>query len=230
MKVKTTYRSVIGTKGFGELNKNASELRRAFLTGIIDCYDNRAHQRLEKVIKVIVQNGVGSRRMIGSPADGDNKILEGFGWNKNVKLRDVFRAPFSVEADREEGMVTVTIPPFNAKELTSPNPEATHYRIVISSMEMSWSNMGARAEVRFSKWMRCDSEMTEEVKAIIGVRKNTGYPIYTCLAIKWAKEEGKMITCLKNLEYDTAEIVSVLTIKNEELRIKNEEAVMSYEL
>lgn len=222
-----------GNREFTRMSKSSSIFRHSYALALCGCCDTSVHSRLVKRMRDVIYSDRISRRGDRNPTNGDNRLLKGFKWNEKKELKEVMLAKYIVEVNREDGVVSVNIPSYIPQEVMAVNPEASHYRIGIAVGEVNW-NEDPHFDVcdRFSNWIPCDSERTEEINAVIEIGKESSCPIVTCICVLWAKECNGNMYRLRNMDYNTAEVVDVdvVGMKNEKLKMKKEEKVLNYEL
>jgi hypothetical protein len=199
-------------KEFARAGHGAHTLREIFTVAVAGCYDNRLQARLVGRLMKVIHSDTASARGERNLVIGDNTLLKNFHWNRHAGLTSVMKAPFTVAVDRVTGTVTLSIPSYIPKEVLIGNPEASHFKIIMSAAEVDWNAEDALAQVAATAILPWDTAATLPVNQGLSLTAGTVLPILTSIAIKWYQEVSGNYYLLKNLEFDTANIVDVNTL------------------
>ena len=114
-------------------------LRTMFIEPDSGCV-NRLSVRMLKILQTDMQGARGSRKVSG----GNLKLLQGFEFNKESRLRDVLYLLPEPELDRDGGTVTATFEPFIPQCVINAPEKTTHFRfsIGVASLDFTKKEIG----------------------------------------------------------------------------------------
>ena len=123
---------------FGRAGKAGKLIRTAFREAIKNNKDsrmpNRLTQDLLKIIQADTANPRGERTVRGEHIH----LIQGFDFNEGAKASTVISLPFSLEIDRVEGSISLTLPAFiPANAIVAPRG-ATHAQLVLGGSEVDF--------------------------------------------------------------------------------------------
>lgn len=154
----------------------------------------------------LLEDGEGQ---MGSWRQGTN----GFQWQGENKLKEVFPVPIGITIDRDGSEVAVDIKPFETRRRLSPPKGATHFRLIFSCVEIL-DNEQVNTEVRFSDFISCKDAMSPRITAVMPISDRSRATIMTCMAIKWLTEKDENIVELEDKRWNIAEVVDLDVFTN----------------
>ncbi len=194
---------------FGTASKAGKLIRFSLKSLVQNAHDggmcNRMLTEALKVVKTDNINIKGKRTV----ANGKLKLLQGFEFNINHKLRMALHAPYKHDINRKSGVVSVSIPPFiPANMITAPN-NTTHFTIMAGIAEINFQANRFVVDTKKSAQLSFNSLPTEEIKIELAITPASTLPLFVVLGIEFYQEVDGEVQMVENGEHNSMALVLV---------------------
>ncbi len=133
-------RTLENAEEFRRATLGAAQLRHALSPLLQAVADGKLNGRMNMVFLKTIKSdetGIRGERCIqnGKPA-----LLEGFNFNRDAKLANVFKGEYSGSIDAATGYMQVSIPSFIPKQILVPPPGAKYFQVVSIACSLDFVN------------------------------------------------------------------------------------------
>jgi hypothetical protein len=194
---------------FGRATKAGKILRVALRPYYLNNADRRMIMRLTATMMRVIKADVVSQRGERNVIDGEAELLTGFDFNNRGRLSTTLFAPYTVEIDREEGELKLTIAPFVPQSMIAAPSGSSHYRIVSVAAEVDFEEgayVVAHTHTAILPW---DASPTEAIEHVNSVTANSQHPLFLVVGVEFYQEINGEMYPLKNGTFNPLSIVKV---------------------
>ncbi|RAJ06609.1 hypothetical protein LX64_01736 [Chitinophaga skermanii] len=182
-------------KEFSQVAKTAAAVRGAFADIIAFVKDTTMFRRfssqLVAVLKADVIHDPGERTVEA----GDVTLLETFDFNEKALLRRSCKAPYTIEADRKKGMVTVDIPSFLTINTINKHKQSTHFKLLVAVCAIDFDGHQTTSFFSTSPAIKMDTVKTDTYKFEAKLAPNETRHLFVSIGIAFLKiEHGREYT------------------------------------
>lgn len=195
---------------FGRAGKAGKYLRQSIQGLLKTSSDSRMVSRLTKEMIKVIQMDATNPRGERNVIDGEAELLQGFEFNNDGKLGTTLFAPYTVALDRVTGEGSVEFPPFIPDEHVISPSGSTHFKVVMSVMEIDFETGMFVSQSSESSIQPLDSTLTAVLTLDAQVSAASTHPLFTVLGINFYQEVNGTMYVLKNGAYNALQIVKVL--------------------
>jgi hypothetical protein len=193
---------------FGTASKGSKLIRMAFRELLANTADKQVSVRLVKALMALIQqdyiNPRGKRQLLHSQSG----LLEGFEFNENRSLRNVFHAPFEVDVDSFTGEAVLEVPSFLPELQLARPAAATHFKLVMGGGEINFAEQRYRVETKSSGYLPYRGE-TGMQRFTVSLPVDNNQPLIVVFGVQFYHEVNGVYYLLKNGEFNTLGIVGV---------------------
>lgn len=194
---------------FARAGKAGKLLRNAVHGLLQNAKDSRVASRLTgqmmKVIKADITNPRGERNVI----DGEADLLLGFEFNSTAKLGSTLYVPYTTTIDRVTGTLTVNISSFVPADKIIAPAGTTHFKIVSSGAEVSFTEERFINDAKDSGVLPWDGTATAAINLANTVTPNSTHPLFLVMGIQFYQQVAGINNPLKNGAFNALSIVKV---------------------
>jgi hypothetical protein len=184
-------------------------LRQGLRTFLRAGKDRRVTSRLVKNMMNVVHSDTTSIRGARVAELGDSTLLNGFDFNKNAKLSEVFTAPFASTIDRVAGTLTMNIPSFIPLNMIVAPEGATHFKIVTEGAEVDYALRQSIVEDQETAILPFDSTPTSIINQVATVTAGSTFPLFHMLGIQFLEIINGSYYDLRNNGFNSLRVVYV---------------------
>lgn len=170
---------------FVTVMKSSKTLRNAVNKLLPFVKDERTHSRVCKelynVLKTDLKNDMPNRTI----HHGSTELLRHFEFSNQCSLFNIFFAPYQVKTDREEGTLTLDIPPFQPQVMLRQVSSATHFKLLSAGSEIDFINHQFNTEYHETKELLINFKLTDPIVHVHHIPRNSSLPLFLFLSIRY---------------------------------------------
>lgn len=165
-------------------------------------------RRLLTEMMRVIKSDVISTAGNGNVRDGNYKLLIGFNFNINSRLRAAFNVNYTTEINRETGDLIINIPSFNPATNMKAPAGATHYKISSAGIAVDFVSLKKPKAAFFtSPLLPIDGNNTVALTISNNVSVGAQDRVFLTLGIQFFKVAGQWMSNVSNNSGDCMAIV-----------------------
>ena len=187
----------------GKLIRDAF-LRTMFIEPDSGCV-NRLSVRMLKILQTDMQGARGSRKVSG----GNLKLLQGFEFNKESRLRDILYLLPEPELDQDGGTVTATFEPFIPQCVINAPEKTTHFRFSIGVASLDFTKKKSVIESNTSNFIPWSQVLQPPVPVTVSLPGMQEAPLVIVVCVEFFRQVRGFYSPLKDGACNAAAVVSI---------------------
>jgi hypothetical protein len=196
---------------FGRAGTANRLLRSALKDVLSNVADRYVSGRLTKRMMRIVQSDPVRERGQRIISPEALPILEGFNFNRNRSLSDAFYAPYEVHFKRATGLVTLSIPFFNATTMAETEAGATSYSLFGCAVAIDFAR-GQVEQARYQTDVIEDNDKdTRSIHITVSLPAGIFHPVIIVLGIEFYGNGAAQKRSVMDKAFNAMSVVKVFT-------------------
>jgi hypothetical protein len=199
-RIRTDPRFEKTRENLAEFSRNAKYgklIRYAFKNLLRYAQDGDTVTRMSSILFKIIKSDVTSPRGERQLQFGDISLLNGFEFNKSVKVSEIINANFSTSVDRGRGVASITIQSFIPIHNINAPGEATHFMLRMGVAEFDFANLTKNDVEAVTRELPINEDITEEIVLSGKLPPGGGGVVLVALGVEFLVESEKGFEVLK---------------------------------
>lgn len=174
---------------FGRCARYGKTLRNAFRPLLLLASDGKMSSRLSGAMRQVILADPISARGYRNIMDGNAELLEGFEFNLDGTLREVFGAPFTTTIDKAAGTLGVAIPGFAPAKMVKSPLGATHLLVYGGAAAIDFESEDVEVQILYSDPLGV-KDLTDSAPINFNFQLSPGkpWPLFLVLGVEFYQE------------------------------------------
>lgn len=194
---------------FGRAGATGRVIRRAFKNVLKQSADDRVVSRLLTTVKDVMKTDIVSGRGLRTILNSDVALLEGFNFNSQAVLENIFTGTFRTTINRVTGSAVLEVDAFVPDKDVKFPTAATHCKLVAAGGVIDFATGEASVLTSEGDDNPLSNVSTAESTFAFPIPVNTTLPVFIVLAIEFYQEFNGSLYLLKNGGFNGVSIVKV---------------------
>lgn len=194
---------------FGRAGRAGRLLRQTFRALALKASDRRMVPRMTQQMTRVVKSDPTNARGMRNAVDGEIGLLQGFQFNINCNLTEIFFAPITATVDRTSGQTEIEVLPFVPAEMVKMPVGTTHFKLKSGAAAIDFTAEECSSSSKSSDFIKWNNTATAVITLANSVPPNTVHPIFILFGIEFYQEVNGLFYPLQSTAFNALGIIKV---------------------